>query len=64
MNATTGISPKLCSGFAENVSGSPTYVAGDTVNRVTTVDPVRTASQSTYAYNADGWYIISIRKWS
>ena len=53
MNATTGISPKLCSGFGENVAGSPTYVAGDVVNRVTTVDPVRTANQTTYAYNAD-----------
>jgi len=52
MNATTGTSPKLCSGFSENVSGSPTYSAGDSVNRITTVDPVRTASQSTYCYNA------------
>jgi len=53
MNAVVGTSPKLCSGFTENVSGSPTYSAGDSVNRVTTVDPVRTASQSTYCYNAD-----------
>ncbi len=53
MNATTGTSPKLCSGFTENVSGSPTYSAGDSVNRITTVDPVRTASQSTFCYNAD-----------
>jgi len=53
MNATTGISPKLCSGFGENVVGSPTYVAGNVVNRVTTVDPVRTADQTTYAFNAD-----------
>ena len=52
MNATTGISPKLCSGFSEHVSGSPTVAAGDTVNRITTVDPVRTASQSTFCYNA------------
>ena len=52
MNATTGTSPKLCSGFTENVSGSPTVAAGDTVNRITTVDPVRTASQSTFCYNA------------
>ena len=52
MNAVVGISPKLCSGFGENVVGSPTYTAGDSVNRVTTIDPVRTASQSTYAYNA------------
>jgi hypothetical protein len=52
MNAVVGISPKLCSGFSENVSGSPTYAAGNAVNRVTTVDPVRTASQSTWAYNA------------
>ena len=53
MNAVVGISPKLCSGFSENVSGSPTYVAGNSVNRVTTVDPVRTANQTTYAFNAD-----------
>ena len=53
MNATTGTSPKLCTGFTENVSGSPTYSAGDSVNRVTTVDPVRTANQSTFCYNAD-----------
>ena len=53
MNAVVGISPKLCSGFSENVSGSPTYSAGNSVNRVTTVDPVRTANQSTYCYNAD-----------
>jgi len=53
MNAVVGTSPKLCSGFTENVSGSPTYSAGDSVNRVTTIDPVRTASQSTYCYNAD-----------
>ena len=53
MNAVVGTSPKLCSGFTENVSGSPTYSAGDSVNRVTTVDPVRTANQSTYCYNAD-----------
>ena len=53
MNATTGTSPKLCTGFTENVSGSPTYSAGDSVNRITTVDPVRTASQSTFCYNAD-----------
>ena len=52
MNATTGTSPKLCTGFTENVSGSPTYSAGDSVNRITTVDPVRTASQSTFCYNA------------
>ena len=52
MNATTGTSPKLCSGFTENVDGSPDYEAGDTVNRITTVDPVRTASQSTFCYNA------------
>ena len=53
MNATTGTSPKLCTGFTQNVSGSPTYSAGDSVNRVTTVDPVRTANQSTFCYNAD-----------
>ena len=53
MNATTGTSPKLCTGFTENVSGSPTYSAGDSVNRITTVDPVRTANQSTFCYNAD-----------
>ena len=53
MNATTGTSPKHCTGFTENVSGSPTYSAGDSVNRITTVDPVRTASQSTFCYNAD-----------
>jgi hypothetical protein len=53
MNAVVGTSPKLCSGFTENVSGSPTYSAGDSVNRITTVDPVRTASQSTFCYNAD-----------
>ena len=52
MNAVVGISPKLCSGFGENVAGSPTYTAGDSVNRVTTIDPVRTASQSTFTYNA------------
>ena len=46
--------PKLCSGADENVVGSPTYVAGNSVNRVTTnVDPVRTLSQTTFAYNAD-----------
>ena len=45
---------KLCSGADENVVGSPTYVAGNSVNRVTTnVDPVRTLSQTTFAYNAD-----------
>ena len=27
MNAVVGTSPKLCSGFTENVSGSPTYVS-------------------------------------
>ena len=53
MNATTGTSPKLCSGFGENVAGSPTYTAGDSVNRVTSVNPIRTADQSTFCYNAD-----------
>jgi len=53
MNAIVGTSPKLASGFTENVAGSPTYVAGNSVNRVTTVDPVRTANQTTFAYNAD-----------
>ena len=53
MNAVVGTSPKLASGFTENVAGSPTYVAGNSVNRVTTVDPVRTADQTTFAYNAD-----------
>ena len=52
MNAVVGTTPKLCHGFSENVSGSPTYSAGDSVNRVTSVDPVRTANQSTFAYNA------------
>ena len=49
-----GISPKLCSGFQEQVPGSPTYVAGDVVNRVVSDGStrLRTATQTTYAYNA------------
>ncbi|MBC8435741.1 MAG: PKD domain-containing protein, partial [Proteobacteria bacterium] len=50
-----GTSPKLCSGFQEQVSGSPTYSAGDTVNRIVSdgSSRLRTAPQSTIAYNAD-----------
>jgi hypothetical protein len=49
-----GTSPKLCSGFQENVSGSPTYTAGDSVNRVASdgSSRLRTATQTTFAYNA------------
>lgn len=49
---STGTSPKLASGFTDNVSGGTSLSAGDTVNRVTSGTAVA-GPISSYAYDAN-----------
>lgn len=49
--SSTGVNPKLASGFTDNVSGGTSLTAGDSVNRVTS--GTATAQIQSYAYTAD-----------
>ena len=56
---SVGTSPYLVANFANNTGGSTTYVAGVSVNRVTSATPVETVVMTTFAYNADDGYLRS-----
>ena len=51
--SSSGTSPKLVSGFTDNVSGGTSLNAGDTVTRTTSSSTLSTNTTSTFAYNAD-----------
>jgi len=58
--SSSGTSPKLTSGFTDNVSGGSSLSAGDTVTRTTSSSTLSTNTLSTFAYNADSGTLSAI----